>query len=228
MSNEQDKHLVNSDSPDEVVSKDLTDAGLNNKSSAASDSVTTEEFDEVAKGEPVDAKPCRSLHWKIEFILLAIMMLVAMVGMAVTQASVNGAWGYWLFAVLLFGGVGTFRDFKWARQAHKPVWTSLTKQILHWVILLLVMKALFWMERYNAISREAASDCAILLLATTSIHAGIHFHWTFAIVGVVLAVMSVIVGVLEQSMLLSSLIILPLVLGGAFLIMLKLRKATRR
>ena len=189
-------------------------------------SVMAEEFD-GGSSKPLEVKPSRSLHWKIEFVLLSLMLVVALVGMAVTQASVNGAWEYWLFAVILFAGVGMFRDFKWARQAHKPVWISLTKQILHWAILLLVMKALFWMERYNAISREAASIFALLLLASTSIHAGVHFHWTFAIVGIFLAGMSVAVGVLEQSMLLSSLIIFPLVLGGAFLIMMKLRKASR-
>ena len=223
MTNEADETLVNSNSSTDAS----INSGATSESPKASDLISAEEFDNQVVGETVEAKPCRSLHWKIEFILLTLMLLVALVGMAVTQASVSGAWEYWLFAVVLFGGVGTFRDFKWARQAHKPVWASLAKQILHWAVLLLVMKALFWMERYNAISREAASLSAILLLATTSIHAGVHFHWTFAIVGVVLAVMSVVVGVLEQSMLLSSLIILPLVLGGAFLIMLKLKKATR-
>ena len=213
MSNESQPNFVSSDS-----TKEAADIAANeNAGAAVVDSVSV----------PVEPKPSRSLHWKLEFLLLAIMLAVALTGMAVTQASVNGAWGYWLFAVIFFAGVGMFRDFKWARRAHAPVWASLAKQILHWAILLLVMKALFWMERYNAISRESSSLCAILLLATTSIHAGVHFHWTFAIVGVVLAIMSVVVGVLEQSMLLSSLIVLPLVLGGAFLIMLKLRKSAR-
>ena len=230
MSTENDQQAPNPDSPDEAVSNDATNPSEENQAlkTSLSDRVTGEDFDADSISEPIEPKPCRSLHWKVELILLTIMMLVALVGMAVTQASVNGAWEYWLFAVILFGGIGTLRDFKWARQAKKPVWASLIKQILHWAVLLLVMKALFWMERYNAISRESASLAAILLLSTTSIHAGVHFHWTFAIVGVVLAIMSVAVGVLEQSMLLSSMIILPLVLGGAFLIMLKLRRATRK
>ena len=181
MTNEADETLANSNSSTD----DSINAGETSESPKASDLISAEEFDNQAVGETVEAKPCRSLHWKIEFILLTLMLLVALVGMAVTQASVSGAWEYWLFAVILFGGVGTFRDFKWARQARKPVWAALAKQILHWAVLLLVMKALFWMERYNAISREAASLSAMLLLATTSIHAGVHFHWTFAIVGVV-------------------------------------------
>ena len=172
----------------------------------------------------VQQKSGRSLHWKAEFALLCVMLLIAMIGMAVTQASVSGAWEYWMFAVLVFAGVGTFRDFRWARRTHTSFWRSTLKHLVHWSVLLLVMKALFWMERYNAISRESASIAAILLLALTSIHAGLHFHWTFAIVGVVLAVMSVVLGVLEQSMLLSWFIVLPLVFGGAFLFYLKARK----
>ena len=155
------------------------------------------------------------------------MLLIAIVGMAVTQASVNGAWEYWLFAVFVFAGIGTFRDFKWARLTKKPIWKSMVKQVIHWSVLLVVMKALFWMEQYNAISRESASLAAILLLAMTSIHAGLHFHWTFAIVGVVLAVMAVVLGVLEQSMLLSWLVVVPLVLGGAVLFFLRARKVAR-
>ena len=225
MSNEKDNESVNSDSKDDVVSNETIQNG---KALTVPDpeNVSAEEFDSDGLGKPVAGKPSRSLHWKIEFILLVIMLLVAIVGMAVTQATVSGAWEYWLFAVVLFGSIGLFRDFKWSRQAHKPILASLAKQIVHWAILLLVMKALFWMERYNAISREAASLSAILLLATTSIHAGVHFHWTFAIVGVVLAVMSVVLGVLEQDMLLSWFIVLPLVAGGVFLFLLKVRKAT--
>ena len=215
MNTENKEELVSSDGVTDPASSAI-ESGGRNKAPKAKDA-----------DNPVEKKPCRSLHWKAEFALLCFMLLVALVGMAVTQASVSGAWEYWLFAVIVFAGIGTFRDFKWARQAHKSVWKSMMKQVIHWSVLLLVMKALFWMERYNAISREASSIAAILLLAMTSIHAGLHFHWTFAIVGVVLAVMSVVLGVLEQSMLLSWLIVLPLVFGGAFLFFLKARAAAR-
>ena len=229
MSTEENGDLVSPDEVGDSVSKDQVEtSGEENtpeSSGVTSSGVTLDnEFNEQAEdglGEPVEAKPCRSLHWKIEFILLSLMLVIALVGMAVTQASLNGAWEYWIFAVVVFAGIGTFRDVKWARESHESVWKAVCKQLIHWSVLLLVMKALFWMERYNSITREAASFAAILLLALTSIHAGIHFHWTFAIVGVVLAVISVVLGVLQQSMLLAWLIVVPLVLIGAFVFFLR-------
>ena len=230
MSEEKNEGFANSDGVEGAARSDALESDGGEKFPNASDEKETNEMIESSEagiGEPQDKKSCRSLHWKVEFVLLCLMLLIAIVGMAVTQASVNGAWEYWLFAVFVFAGIGTFRDFKWARLTKKPIWKSMIKQVIHWSVLLVVMKALFWMEQYNAISRESASLAAILLLAMTSIHAGLHFHWTFAIVGVVLAVMAVVLGVLEQSMLLSWLVVVPLVLGGAVLFFFRARKVAR-
>ena len=79
MSNESQPNFVSSDS-----TKEAADIAANeNAGAAVVDSVSV----------PVEPKPSRSLHWKLEFLLLAIMLAVALTGMAVTQASVNGAWG---------------------------------------------------------------------------------------------------------------------------------------
>ena len=228
MSKEKNEGFANSDGVGGAARSDALESDGGEKFPNARGEKETNEMiepSEVGLSEMQEKKLHKSLHWKVEFILLCFMLLIAIVGMAFTQASVDGAWEYWLFAVLVFAAIGTFRDFKWARQAHKPVWKSMVKQVVHWSVLLVIMKALFWMERYNAISREASSIAAILLLALTSIHAGLHFHWTFAIVGVVLAGMGVVLGVLEQSMLLSWMVILPLVFGGAILFFLKARRA---
>ena len=72
---------------------------------------------------------------------------------------------------------------------------------------------------------KAASISAILLLAVTSCEAGIHFHWSFAIVGALLAAMAITLGTLEQSMLLAWLIAVPLAIGGAVIYVVKARKS---
>ena len=226
MSNENDQNVSGSDGLEDSASLAESQTSSKAQATAAHVAQTTEVNEPSNVGEPQQPTPSRVLHWKLEFCFLCVMLIIAMAGMAVTQASTNGAWEYWLFAVLGFAGIGMYRDFKWARQTHASVWKTMVKQLVHWAVLLLMMKALFWMEQYNAISREAASIAALFLLATTSIHAGLHFHWTFAIVGVVMAAMSVVLGVLEQSMLLSWFIVLPLAIGGAFLFYMKARKAS--
>ena len=189
--------------------------------------LTKSEAAETTEPKDTHKKSHKCLHWTIEFVLLCVMLVLALVGMGITQASVDGAWEYWLIAVLAFAGIGIYRDFVAARQFRLPIWKSIGRQLCHWLVLLLVLKTLFWMERYDAISREAASVASLLLLAVTCIQAGLHFHWTFAIVGVLLAVMSVVLGTLEQYMLMAWLIMVPLTIAGAVIYFLKAKKTQR-
>ena len=208
---------MDSETNDQQLEESQIAASPNNISSARGSSDSSEVL-------ATETKPSRSLSWKVEFCLLLVMLGTALAGMAITQASVNDAWEYWVFAVLVFGSIGIIRDLKYARQAHLSVWKAVAKQVIHWSVLLVVMKALFWMEQYSVVTREASSLAALLLLSLTCIQAGIHLHWTFAIVGVVLAIMAVVLGVLEQSTLLAWMIMLPIVIAGAAFFFLRARK----
>ena len=61
------------------------------------------------------------LNWKTQFYVLCGMLLLALVGMGLTQALENGAWEYWLFVVIVYAALGLWRSIGKAKQSGQPV-----------------------------------------------------------------------------------------------------------
>ena len=62
-------------------------------------------IDESRSDEP----PASRGHWKIRLGVLCTMLVLALIGMGLTQASESGAWEYWLFVVVVYAGLGIWR-----------------------------------------------------------------------------------------------------------------------
>jgi hypothetical protein len=126
------------------------------------------------------------------------MLLLALVGMGLSQALEKGAWEYWLFVVVVYAALGLWRSTSKARQAGRTVRTLISRELAHWAILLGFLAVLLLLERREIINRQSASDVALLLLAFSCCLAGVHFDWLLLIVGVALTVMLVATATLEQ------------------------------
>ena len=57
--------------------------------------------------------------WKIRLGVLCAMLVLALAGMGLTQASETGAWEFWLFVVLVYAALGLWRSVCAARS--RPV-----------------------------------------------------------------------------------------------------------
>ena len=77
----------------------------------------------VIEEEPDAVEPTQSTSagWKTQFYVLCVMLLMALVGMGLSQAMENGAWAYWLFVVIVYAGLGLWRSTRKAKQEGKPV-----------------------------------------------------------------------------------------------------------
>ena len=177
--------------------------------------------EEPAADQPADevtavAEPTRSgSAWKAQFIVLCVMLLMALVGMGLSQAFQSGAWGYWLFVVIVYAGLGLWRSTRKARLAGKPVKELISRELTHWSVLLGFLGVLLLLERREIIDRETASDFALLLLAFSCCLAGIHFDWLLLIMGVVLTVMLVAMATLEQYAIVLWLIMIVVTISAA-------------
>ena len=136
--------------------------------------------------------------WKIQLGILSAMLLLALVGMGVSQASEKGAWEYWLFVVIVYAALGLWRSTRRAKQKGQTVRALIGRELAHWGVLLAYLAVLLLLERQEIINRQSASDFALMLLALTCCLAGVHFDWLLMIVGVVLTVMVVAMATLEQ------------------------------
>lgn len=158
-----------------------------------------------------------AVNWKFELALFCGMLVLALIGMGITQASAKNAWEYWLFVVCAYAAISLWRTFGKTKQDEKPFANLLGREIGHWLVLIAFFALVMLLERREIISREAASDFALAMLALACCLGGVHFDWMLMIVGVVLAFMLVAMATLEQySIVLWILMIVAAIAGVAF------------
>ncbi len=172
-------------------------------------------IDSAEKALPDKTKS--SAQWKIQLGVLCCMLLLALVGMGLTQSIESGAWEFWLFVVLVYAGLGLWRSTRKAKQAAKPVGHLITHQLAHWAILLVFLGIVALIERQEIMNRESASNVALMLLAMGCCLAGVHFDWLFLLVGAVLTIMLVAMATLEQySLVMWIITVLAVIAAAAF------------
>ncbi len=136
--------------------------------------------------------------WKLRLGVLCAMLVLALAGLGLTQASETGAWEYWLFVVVVYAGLGLWRNTRNAKQKGKSIGKSIFHELVHWGTLVCFLGVLLLLERREIVNRDSASYFALMLLALTCCLAGVHIDLMLLVVGVVLTVMLVATAVLEQ------------------------------
>ena len=169
---------------------------------------------EDAKPAPVE-KSKSTAPWKLQFYALCGMLLLALVGMGLSQALEKGAWWYWLFVVVVYAALGLWRSTSKARKKDQAIRKMIGRELGHWAILLAFLGVVLLLERQEIITRPAASDISLLLLALTCCLAGVHFDWLLFIVGIVLTIMVVAMSTLEQYTLVLWVIMILVTIGAA-------------
>jgi uncharacterized membrane protein YfcA len=172
-------------------------------------------IDSTENAVPDKTKP--GSQWKIQLGVLCGMLLLALVGMGLTQSIESGAWEFWFFVVLVYACLGLWRSTRKAKQAAKPVGNLITHQLAHWAILLVFLGIVALIERQEIMNRESASNVALMLLAVGCCLAGVHFDWLFLLVGAVLTIMLVAMATLEQySLVMWIITVLAVIAAAAF------------
>ena len=136
--------------------------------------------------------------WKVRLGVLCVMLILALVGMGMTQASETGAWEYWLFVVCVYAGLGLWRSARSANKSGRSIWKSVGRELAHWGTLICFLAVLLLLERREIVNRASASYFALMLLSLSCCMAGVHIDWMLLVVGVVLTIMLVALATLEQ------------------------------
>lgn len=125
-------------------------------------------------------------RFSVEEIGFAVLLVLSLGGMAVSDFSRDWGLGYWLVMVPLFAAASVYSGWTRARSRGEGVGAQLARQIVHWGVLALAVWVIFLFERTGRLNREDAGLVALLALALTTILAGVHFDWRLAVLGVLL------------------------------------------
>ena len=133
-------------------------------------------------------------HPKKEWIgaseyMLIVIFIISGGGVAITDMSPS--WGYWFWfgLVPLLAVTSLYRSWVGVENKREAgVFWTLRVQILHWLGLLGALDIVFLLYTYtNRIDAAQAGLVSLLVVSLATFLAGIHFHWHFAVLGVMLA-----------------------------------------
>jgi hypothetical protein len=130
-------------------------------------------------------RPARPDH-RVRDAALIVLVTLAIGGIAVMDFKATWGLWYWLAMIPVFGGVGVFLAARAHRADpdHRPL--LLRRQVLHWCGAVLGILLTFLMFDAGTIDRDAAGMTALLILAMSTVMAGVHFEWRLAVLGLIL------------------------------------------
>ncbi len=134
----------------------------------------------------------------VDLWLFILMLVLALVGVGITQAEHAGGKLYWLLLILVYAGISLARAWQRANERHAPVWPMIRAQVFHWLGALVAINIVLYFESAEIAPRGTAADFSLLILALSCYLAGVHFNWSYALLGGLLAVMAVGLGYLDQ------------------------------
>jgi Ni/Fe-hydrogenase subunit HybB-like protein len=137
-------------------------------------------------------------NWKIASVIAAIMVLLTLLGVALTTSGRSAAPPYWISLAPIFGVLCAATA--WARHRHAAGLrrNDVIRQSLHWLGVAVALGLDFVVRNTGEETGQAAGLNAMLLLALGCFLAGVHLEWHFAIVGVLLCLALLIVAKAEQ------------------------------
>jgi hypothetical protein len=128
-------------------------------------------------------------------IAAGIMALLALVGTAVTLANASWARTYWLILVPVYGALCVYEA--WRRTGEFG--STVIRQVLHWLSVAAAMILDFAYVHGTGEPTSAATGLSsLLILALGCVLAGIHLEWLFALVGLLLALILIVVSLAKQ------------------------------
>lgn len=115
-----------------------------------------------------------------------ILVLLAAVGVGVTNVSSQYGFRYWMAMAPIFAVVNLATSWTRARAGGQNVSSILLAQALHWAGAMLAIYMVFVLYRMNWLSDQESGVLALLVLALASFLSGVHTDWHFCVVGLVL------------------------------------------
>lgn len=153
---------------------------------------------------------------RVDFWIFVVLLVLALGGAALSEVDDYGGRYYWSLLVLVFGLVSVVRTWHQAQGNQEPIWPLIRTQVLHWFGALVAIQIVLMFESEGITDRGPAADYTLLVLALSTFLAGVHFNWTFLLLGCILAATTIGLGFLDQMSIF--LVTLPLALLAIWLV----------
>jgi hypothetical protein len=166
----------------------------------------------------------RGRSFRAEQLVLLALVLLSGIGIAISDASRDRGYRYWLAMTPVFGVLSAVAAASEARRGGGAVAPAVGREALHWSGAAVAVSLVYLLEQSGRIAHDAAGLVALLALALSSYLAGIRANWRFCAVGAILACAVAAAAVVERFLWMIALLTL-LAAAGTALLWMRARRA---
>ena len=130
-------------------------------------------------------------------VIYVTLMLLAILGMAITSFSPADAHIFWLVMTLIFAIAAIITGWQQAAEKHEKT-RLITTQLFHWGSTLIAVMIVYAFLHSGQIQNETVSLMILLILSLSTFLDGFQVGWHFSILGVLLAISTVISTYLDE------------------------------
>lgn len=160
-------------------------------------------------------------HWKMRLFIALVMLILAFIGLIVSDLHQNGAWVYWRIMVPVFALLSIFLSSYLRWQGAFKTAITIWHELLQWFGLALAVYLISKYVTIGLMGRFEAGLAVLTLLALTIFIAGIYVEMTFVFIGLLLGFFAAAAAMLTAY---TYTIMLPLTIGIAVLLIWITRK----
>ncbi len=139
----------------------------------------------------------RIRHFGLEQAIFILMLILSLLGMAVTDFSRHDGYQYWLFMVLLFGLLSILVSWLQAKNGEIDFSEILKEQASHWLLTFFIVASAFLIQKSGQLSETSAGLVILLLLAMATMLDGRRIGWQFTLIGFYLAASAIIIAFVD-------------------------------
>ncbi len=126
----------------------------------------------------------------VEEIILALMLLLALLGVWITDYAPMDGYGYWMIMVFVFASLAI--TIAWLQNKAAGFMTILREQSLHWFTSLLMVEGIYILFAHQHLSSEDTGLVIMMILSQSTILDGVRIGWRFGLVGIFLGMTAMI------------------------------------
>ena len=119
-------------------------------------------------------------------VVFSALLLFSLSGIAIMDFSVEYGLWYWLAMTICMGAVSVAMAWHKTVDADISWGKHLRKQAFHWGTLVAIFLLVYFIQGESILAADTKGMIALLMLALTTVLAGVHFDWSMGLLGAVL------------------------------------------
>ncbi|OAH97863.1 hypothetical protein [Methylomonas methanica] len=159
-----------------------------------------EDFDPDDNNSTDNPPEQRRRYFGLEQAVFILLVVLSLLGIAITEFNPHDGYGYWLFMVIVFGMLSIFVSWLQTKTNENDFGDIVKAQGLHWLHTLVVVIAAALLNKSEQLSDRSASLVILLILALATMLDGIRIGWQYSLLGFFLATCALIVAYFENFM----------------------------